>query len=108
MKKKIEQLLSGKFKFTHPSLLFSQEKLNITIEAGKTVRGELYLGTEENDRIQGYITSSSRRMVPGCSQFSGTTVCLPYGADGTGMKPGESVSGWLCITSDMGEYKIPF
>ena len=25
------------------------------------------------------------------------------------MKPGESVSkGWLCITSDMGEYKIPF
>ena len=108
MKKKIEQLLSGKFKFTHPSLLFSQDKLNITLEAGKTARGELYLGTEENDRIQGYITSSSRRLVPGSSRFSGTTICLPYGADGTGMKPGDTVSGWLCVTSDMGEYKIPF
>ena len=108
MKKKIEQLLSGKFNFKQQQLLFSQEKLKISLEAGGTARGELYLGTEDNDRIQGYITSSSRRFVPGSSRFSGTTVCVPYGADGTGMNPGDSVTGWLCVTSDMGEYKIPF
>ena len=70
--------------------------------------GELYLGTEENEKIQGYVTSSSRRFVPGSSRFSGTTVCIPYGVDGTGMKPGDQCSGWLCITSSAGEYKIPF
>ena len=108
MKRKIEQLLSGKFRYGQPSLLFSQERLEISLEAGKTVRGELYLGTEENEKIQGYVTSSSRRFVPGTGRFSGTTVCIPYGVDGTGMKPGDQCSGWLCITSSAGEYKIPF
>ena len=87
MKKQIEQLLSGKFKYDQPQLLFSKEKLSVTLEAGKTARGELYLGTEDNDKIKGYITSSNRRLVPGNSRFSGTTVCIPYGADGTGMQP---------------------
>ena len=86
MKKQIEQLLSGKFKYDQPQLLFSKEKLSVTLEAGKTARGELYLGTEDNDKIKGYITSSNRRLVPGNSRFSGTTVCIPYGADGTGME----------------------
>ena len=99
MKKKIEQLLSGKFRYEQPRLLFSKEKLSITLEAGETVRGELYLGTEDNEKIQGYITSSSRRLVPGNGKFSGTTICLPYGADGTGMNPGDH---------NIGEYKIPF
>lgn len=108
MKKKIEQLLSGKFRYEQPQLLFSQEKISITLEAGQTVRGELYLGTEDNEKIQGYITSSSRRLVPGNGKFAGTTICLPYGADGTGMKPGDKCSGWLCVTSNVGEYKIPF
>ena len=108
MKRKIEQLLSGKFRYGQPSLLFSQERLEISLEAGKTVRGELYLGTEENEKIQGYVTSSSRRFVPGSRRFSGTTVCIAYGVDGTGMKPGDQCSGWLCITSSAGEYKIPF
>lgn len=108
MKKQIEQLLSGKFKYDQPQLLFSKEKLAVTLEAGKTMRGELYIGTENNDKIKGYITSSNRRLVPGNSRFSGTTVCIPYGADGTGMQPGEVCTGWLCVTSSVGEYKIPF
>ena len=108
MKKKIEQLLSGKFRYEQPQLLFSKEKIIIPLEAGQAVRGELYLGTEDNEKIQGYITSSNRRFVPGSSRFSGTTVCLPYGADGTGMQPGDRCAGWLCITSTVGEYKIPF
>lgn len=108
MKKKIEQILSGKFRYEEPELLFSQERLEISLKAGDAVRGELYLGTEDDEKIQGYITSSHRRFVPGAGKFSGTTVCIPYGADGSGMLPGDVCSGWLCITSSIGEYKIPF
>lgn len=108
MKRKIEQILNGKFRYEQPELLFSKEKLEIKVEAGGTVQGEVYFGTENNDRIQGYITSSNRRFVPGSSQFVGTTIRLPYGVDGVGMKPGAVISGWLCITSDVGEYKLPF
>lgn len=108
MKKKIDQILNGKFEHEQPDLLFSKEKLDIRLEAGSTMQGDLYFGTENNDRIQGYITSSSRRFVPGSSRFSGTTVRLSYGIDGTGMNPGEVCRGWLCITSTAGEYKLPF
>ena len=108
MKKKIEQILNGNFEYNHPELLFSKEKLEIKIKAGTTAQGELYLGTENNDKIQGYVTSSDRRFVPGNSRFSGTTVRLPYGIDAAGMQPGDVCSGWLCITSGIGEYKLPF
>ena len=108
MKKKIEQILNGKFEYDEPQLLFSKEKLEIRIKAGTTAQGELYLGTENNDKIQGYITSSDRRFVPGSSRFSGTTIRLPYGIDAVGMQPGDVCSGWLCVTSCIGEYKLPF
>ena len=108
MKKKIEHLLSGTFEYENPALLFSQDKISVTLKAGETMRGDLYFGTENNERIRGYITSSSRRLVAGIGKFSGTTICLPYGVDASGMKPGETLSGWLCFTTNIGEYKLPF
>ncbi|URW86135.1 DUF5717 family protein [Blautia wexlerae] len=86
-------------------LLFSQDKIEVTLKAGDVYKGELYFGTEDNQKIRGYITSSNRRVVPGTEKFSGTTVRLQYGIDGAGMHPGERHEGWLCFTTDIGEYK---
>lgn len=108
MKKTIEELLSGNFRHEHPQLLFSQDKIEVTLKVGDVYKGELYFGTEDNQKIRGYITSSNRRVVPGTEKFSGTTVRLQYGIDGAGMHPGERHEGWLCFTTDIGEYKLPF
>ena len=108
MKKRIEQLLNGKFIYEQPKLLFSQEKISVTLKAGETVREEIYFGTDDNRRISGFVTSSHRRLVPGFDRFSGTTVRMPYGVDAEGMKPGESFEGWLCFTTSIGEYRLPF
>ena len=108
MKKTIEELLSGKFRHEQPQLLFSQDKIEVTLKAGEVYKGELYFGTEDNEKIRGYITSSNRRVVPGTEKFSGTTVRLQYGIDGMGMRPGEKHEGWICFTTNIGEYKLPF
>lgn len=108
MKKKTEQLLNGKFEYEQPHLLFSKEKISLTLKAGETRRGEVYLGTEDNCRIRGYVTSSSRRLVPGLDKFTGTTVCLPYGIDAVGMEPGQDLEGWICFTTNIGEYRLGF
>lgn len=108
MKKKIEQLLNGKFEYENPALLFSQDKIEVTLKAGETMRGELHFGTAENRQIQGYITSSDRRVVTGSRKFKGTALCVPYGVDAVGMKPGEELNGWLCFTTNIGEYRLPF
>lgn len=71
MKKKIEQLLSGNFEYEQPPLLFSKEKITMTMKAGETKRGEVYVGTEDNRRIRGFVTSSSRRVVRGWIIFPG-------------------------------------
>lgn len=108
MKKKIEQLLNGKFEYEQPQLLFSQEKIAVTLNAGETCRGEIYIGTEDNQKIRGYVTSSHRRLVPGTDRFSGTTLRLQYGVDGVGLNPGDRLEGWLCFTTNIGEYRLPF
>ena len=108
MKKKIEQLLNGKFEYEQPQLLFSKDKLTMTMKAGETRRGEVYVGTEDNHRIQGYVTSSSRRIVPGMDRIQGTTVRLPFGVDAVGLTPGDCLKGWLCFTTDIGERRLPF
>ena len=101
LKKTIEELLSGKFRYEQPGLLFSKEKIEVTLKAGDVYRGELYFGTEDNQRIRGYITSSNRRVVPGTDQFTGTTIRLQYGVDGVGMNPGDRHEGWLCFTTNV-------
>ena len=70
MKKKIEQILNGKFEYEQPELLFSEgARLEITLEAGSTAQGELYFGTENNDRIQGYVTSFEPQICTGQQSF---------------------------------------
>ena len=59
MKKKIEQLLNGKFEYEQPQLLFSKEKISLTMKAGETKRGEVYVGTEDNQKIRGYVTGGT-------------------------------------------------
>ena len=43
MKKRIEQLLNGKFIYEQPEILFSQEEISVTLKAGETTKDELYL-----------------------------------------------------------------
>lgn len=108
MKKRIEQLLNGKFIYEQPGLLFSQDEISVSLKAGDTTKNEIYFGTDDNRRISGFVTSSDRRLVPGFDRFSGTTVRMPYGVDAEGMEPGERFEGWLCFTTSIGEYKLPF
>lgn len=108
MKKKIEQLLNGKFEYEQPQLLFSEERIEVTVKEGEKTQGFIYFGTEKNQKIRGYITSSDRRMKPKMDTFSGTTVRLDFEADSIGIKPGEKQEGWLCLTTSIGERKIPF
>ena len=107
MKRTIEELCSGKHEYDVPALMFSQEKIEVTLPPGQTTQRELYIGTESDHRIRGYVTSSDRRLVPGLESFSGTTIRLPFGVDAAGLPNGEVREEWLCFTTNLGEYRIP-
>ncbi len=107
MKKRIEHLLAGRFCYQAPPLLFSEKNLEISLAAGETRKGEVYFGAEDNRKIRGYITTGDRRIMPDITEFSGTTIRLPYEVNAEGLSPGETRNTFLCFTTSVGEAFLP-
>lgn len=108
MKRRVEQMINGKFEYEVPRLLISERQIQICASCGENCQGEIHLGTKGNHKIRGYVSSSHRRVVPEVSQFAGTAVNISYGVDVEGMAPGESFQGRLTFLTNLGEYHIPF
>lgn len=108
MKRKMEQLRNGKFKYKLPGLILSQNSIHVRLKPGEKVQGELYFGAEDESKIKGYVSASGRRFVPAIEKFSGTAIQLAYGIDAAGMKSGESCEGTLSLITNIGEYEVPF
>ena len=62
MKKRIEQLLNGKFEYETPELLMAPEELEVKVVPGKAVRGTFALAGRDGRKIRGFIYSSNPRM----------------------------------------------
>lgn len=108
MKRRVEQMINGKFEYEVPKLILSVEEIRVKTLCGKNCQRDIYLGNRENQKIQGYVSSSHRRVIPEVSQFSGSTVKISYGIDVEGLAPGECFQGTLCFLTNFGEYQIPF
>lgn len=108
MKRKIEQLINGKFDYETPPLILSRKSIEVQVVPGESCQGELYLGTEKDWKLKGYVNSSSRRFIPSVEQFSGTAVQISYGIDTSGMECGQVCKGVLSLMTNVGEYEIPF
>ncbi len=104
----MEQVRNARFAYRDTPLHFSEEKIHVKIRPDDRLQGQLYFGTEQHDRIRGYLHSTDRRFVPSVNAFSGTDIELTYGIDGKGMKTGEQCCGNLQLITNVGEYQIPF
>lgn len=107
LKRRMEQLLNGRFEYRVPELILSEQEITVKTKAGENHRGELLIGTKDNRRIKGMVMSSHRRILLAKDKFSGTTICIPYGIDVKGLSPGEVIEGEIIINSNLGEYQIP-
>lgn len=108
MKRRIEQLINGRYEYEVPKLLLSQDSIVLQTRAGENCRGELHLGAEDQRKIKGIAASSHRRFLLGKERFSGTTAALPYVVDVKGLKAGDMCEGTLTLSTDIGEYQVPF
>ena len=107
MRKRIEQLLNGKFEYEVPKLILSEDKIEKTATVGEHVRGILHVGADETMKIKGIVTVTNARIVVGTHKFTGTSVQISYGVDVTGMKAGEECRGSIVLDTKVGEYKVP-
>lgn len=107
MKRRMEQLINGRYIYEVPELHFSDEQINVKTKAGENYRGELYIGAKDGRRIKGMIMSEDRRLLIAKDKFAGKSACIPYGIDVKGLNPGDRVDTELVINSNIGEYTIP-
>lgn len=107
MRKRIEQLLNGKYEYDVPKLILSEDRIERTATVGEHVHGVLHIGADEMRKIKGIVTVTNARIVVGTHKFAGTSVQISYGIDVTGMVAGECCTGEIVLDTDIGEYQIP-
>lgn len=107
MRKRVEQLLNGKFEYEVPKLILSEDKIERIATVGEHVRGVLHIGADEMMKIKGIVTVTNARIVVGTHKFTGASVQISYGIDVTGMSAGESCDGAIVLDTNIGEYQVP-
>ena len=60
MRRRLEQLLNGRFEYEVPHLLLSETEVALTLDEGQNFRGELNIGAEDR---------SGEKSVPGNGEY---------------------------------------
>ncbi|MBP9995946.1 MAG: hypothetical protein KBT19_01565 [Lachnospiraceae bacterium] len=100
--------MANNFDSVRGSLIFSETKIELSIHTGETYSGSFDFEEENGRLMEGCVYSSSIRMQPEETEFSGNKITVHYTLDSEGMRPGDVLKGVFSIVSDMGEYIVPF
>lgn len=108
VRRRIEQLLNGKFEYETAKLKIVPEKLELAVKQGQTVSGSFCLSSSSGNKVRGFIYSSSARMVFEPIEFQGVTNEIRYQMDVNGMEQGAREEGIFTICTELGEYTLPY
>lgn len=107
MKRRMEQLLNGRFIYQAPKLVLSDSRLDLKAPADDSLQGELFFAAEDNSRVKGMLSSTHRRIVLEKDKFSGNAIHIRYAVDTRGLKNGERFEGLITISCPLEEVNIP-
>lgn len=108
MKEKLTKFSRGVFQYEKPSLLFSQESIEISLEAGKVYEGNFTITTEAGIPIKGILSKTDHFLKLSNTSFTGTEAKIDFTYDATNLPAGETHVGTIQVISNCGEYEIPF
>ncbi|MDO5344282.1 MAG: DUF5717 family protein [Lachnospiraceae bacterium] len=108
MKKRVEQLLNGKFEYEVPPLKLSEEKLELVSEPGEVIHGSFTVSHPQEKKVKGFLYSSNPRVTFDPLEFYGVENKILYQADTSGLQPGEESEGCFTLCTDLGEYALPY
>ena len=108
MKRRIEQLLNGKFEYENPQLTILPQEIELQVAPGEVVQKSFVLEHPAGEKVRGFLYSSNPRMTCNPVEFQGTKNEIHYQVDGNGLPDGWVESGAFTICSDLGEYTLPY
>lgn len=108
MRKRIQQLATGKFEYVRPLLSFSTDKVDIEVLEGKDYTGDFVITSANRVPMRGIIYTSDARMECLTPQFEGEEVRIRYQFHSNGLVEGDIQKGEFFIICNQGEYNLSF
>ena len=104
----VDEILEGKFHTGDGSLDFSCPRVTLSLQADTACEGSFFVYGPEGMVTEGTVTSSDLCMTCVTKRFGGSEDEILYRFDAAGMEAGQEISGSFFITSNKGEYELPF
>ena len=108
MRKKIDQLLNGKFEYQEKPPVISAQRIDQTGSTLSPLMGSFTISSADEKKIRGFLYSSNPRVSFEPAQFFARDVRITYQADLTGLEEGQEANGAFTLCTDAGEFSLPY
>ena len=108
VRRKIEQLLNGKFEYEVKPPVISVERIETVVREKQLYTGSFSVSSPSDRRLRGFLYSSNPRVTFDPPQFYGVENHIAYQVDVSGLAGAETTDGYFTICTDLGEYSLPY
>ncbi len=108
MKEKIDEFARGKFRYDLPKLLLSEDRLQLRVVAGETVKGSFRIWNSRQEKMKIFLFCEEEEMELSCGTISGTEGDVSYCYHGEYLAAGERQEGAIVLVSNLGERHLPY
>jgi len=107
VKKRIEQLLSGKFEYSRKQPELSVKEIEARTSAGEPARGSFVIRHPEGRRLRGVVYPSSPRLLAGPEVFQAIETKISWQVDTAGLSAGDVSRSEITVCTQLGEVSVP-
>lgn len=108
VKDKIKLLSKGIFEYDQPSIILSEESLQLDVEVGKILKGYFTIENNKETELKGIVYTSNSSMKIANPTFIGKINRIDYEFSSAQYVCGDVVTGFFTIVSNCGETELPF
>lgn len=108
MRKKIQDLVRGKFDYDKPALNVPGEPIVFEVLENSVYRGEFQIRSEDDREIRGLVECGNPHIICLTPQFDAACATVKFEYHAKELKAGCPDCGEFVIVSSSGEYKVPF
>ena len=108
MRRKIQDLIRGKFEYDSPVLLFDQEELCFSVIEKEDYCGSFRIQSSSDRSVRGIVTCENPHIQVETAEFEGTSAEIRFTYFGSQAAEGEEETGCFVVTASCGEYLLPY
>ncbi|MCC8029738.1 MAG: DUF5717 family protein [Lachnospiraceae bacterium] len=108
MRRKIQEIIQGRFEYERPSLLPVEEGLHFSVVEHETYSGSFLLRSSTDEPVRGLVACEHPNIQILTPEFDAVSAEIRFSFSGELVAEGENETGVFVVTSSSGEYLFPF